>query len=194
MSYPSGPPAQAKDQTKLKGRLSLRYRLLRLILLISLVTIPFSLSRIATYISAAGWNLVTVEGQVTYEDEPVVGAKVLFVPQERNWFDSDLSALSYARTDAKGRFRLQTLDGINGAVSGRHLVFITTKEVKDPNFGPPVSFFDLQTDSISKARPITLRPEAIPEELNQKTEKVVIVSTFGTKKLRFDLKLKTDLQ
>ncbi|GEM_PF-1623532 len=156
--------------------LSITKRLSRWLLLVTIATLPYTLVQLPQLLKDIGWHLVTVEGRVTIEDEPVAGAKVLFVPMDYSGFGADTSSMSHARTDAQGKFSLNTIGGQNGAVNGRHLVFISTSEVGS-----------LEADSSAK---MVFRHETIPAILNRKTDKMVIVPYFGTSNLRFDIQLK----
>ena len=63
--------------------------------------------------------LGTVEGLVTIDGKPLVGAAVLFTPEGRG-------RTSIGITDAGGRYSLTYLRDIKGADLGRHTVRITT--------------------------------------------------------------------
>ncbi len=85
---------------------------------------------------AAGRNKVhPVEGSVTYKGQPVEGAIVLF-----HSVGSDIAASGL--TDSQGKFRLQTYEANDGAVSGNHRVTVQKVELKtvpnpeDENLGP----------------------------------------------------------
>lgn len=75
--------------------------------------------------SGSPYPLATVSGLVTLDDKPLVGARVGFQPRAQGG-SVNAGPGSYAKTDEKGRFTLQTLDGTNGAVVGQHRVRITT--------------------------------------------------------------------
>jgi hypothetical protein len=65
---------------------------------------------------------VPTGGTVLYNDQPVEGATVLFLPQGHNH-------AATGRTDSSGRFRLQTFDPGDGAVPGEYKVTIRKSEV-----------------------------------------------------------------
>jgi len=74
-----------------------------------------------------GYKLVPVSGKVTLNGEPVPEAHVSFEPRA-------VGPGCYARTDAEGRFTLQSvLDDKPGAVPGTHVVRITTARASDPS-------------------------------------------------------------
>lgn len=161
----------ASSQPQLPATLSFRRRMIRWLFIVTIATLPLYLFQIPGWISDWGWNLARVDGRVLLEGEPVVGAKVLFVPISRDVFTGNLSPVSVGRTDPQGRFELKTTTGGTGAVSGRHLVFITTKE---------------QTDA-----GVVQRLEAIPAQYNtQSSATVDVPPLLGIRNLKFDLKLK----
>jgi hypothetical protein len=60
--------------------------------------------------------LVPVEGRVTLNGQPLVGARVIFHPVGRSFRSPE------AMTDAEGRYRLQFCEGFPGAPPGRYRV------------------------------------------------------------------------
>ncbi|GDY08705.1 hypothetical protein LBMAG52_21910 [Planctomycetia bacterium] len=80
-----------------------------------------------------------VSGTVTYKGQPVADADVTFLCQEKNMS-------SFARTDAKGKFKLTSYASFDGAPSGKQTITVsklasaksTTKEVdlNDPTYDP----------------------------------------------------------
>jgi hypothetical protein len=65
---------------------------------------------------------VSVHGTVLYNQQPVEGATVTFVPQ-------DHTHAAVGRTDSSGRFQLRTFDRNDGAVPGRFQVTVSKVEV-----------------------------------------------------------------
>jgi hypothetical protein len=60
-----------------------------------------------------------VSGTVTYNGEPVVGAKVVFIPKEGG------SRNASGTTDSQGRYQLTTFEKNDGAVPGAYSVSIS---------------------------------------------------------------------
>lgn len=145
--------------------LSLSRRLFRLLVIFTIPTILIYLIQAPAVVTDMGLNLAPVTGKVTVDGEPVVSAKVLFVPLEPDLFSGEMSPLSVGRTDPRGEFQLKTLNGLNGAVTGRHLVFVTTEERSE-------------TGTIQ-------RTEVIPRDFRE----VVDVSYFMSKPIELNLKL-----
>ena len=73
--------------------------------------------------SAEPVELVEVHGKVFIDDAPVRAAKVFFVPEKRRSEQGYM--ISWGMTDAHGKFELQTADGRDGAIEGRHRVYIS---------------------------------------------------------------------
>jgi hypothetical protein len=63
-------------------------------------------------------NMAPVSGVVTYQGQPVVGARVVF--------HNDLAPrAATGTTDQEGKFRLTTFENFDGAVPGEHVVTIS---------------------------------------------------------------------
>ncbi|MBN1589051.1 MAG: carboxypeptidase regulatory-like domain-containing protein [Pirellulales bacterium] len=77
--------------------------------------------------------MVSVEGTVTLNEKPVVGALVSFQP------DDPMASPSYGETDEKGHYVLKFSPQRDGAMIGMHTVSITTKNenLKKPETLPP---------------------------------------------------------
>jgi hypothetical protein len=93
---------------------------------------PLWVAAAASYVLLAGcggpdYKLVPVSGKVTLNGKPVPEAHVSFEPRA-------VGPGCYARTDAEGRFTMQSvLDDKPGAVPGTHVVRITTARSGNPN-------------------------------------------------------------
>jgi len=124
-----------------------------------------------------GWHLGSVSGTVSVDGKPVADAKVLFVPIDQAGSDSDRSPVSVAKTDKDGRFFLETVDGRKGAVVGRHLVYVSTKEV------------DVSTDGEKRKR--ERKAEKIPNSGSRVLPETVLVKWFGGNRIRLDYSSKT---
>ena len=68
-------------------------------------------------------------GLVTFDGQPLSDATVVFKPA-----DSDGNT-AVGRTDAEGRFVLQTFGDKDGAIAGKHLVTVTKVETTKPPEG-----------------------------------------------------------
>lgn len=78
---------------------------------------------------------VAVSGTVFYKQQPSVGAKVMFAPQDHQY-------AAVGQTDSNGRFKLQTFEPADGAVPGKFKIAVTKFEVIDlPNGGIKENFF-----------------------------------------------------
>lgn len=67
-------------------------------------------------------ELAKVSGTVTFKQEPVEGATVIFVPQGH-------SNAAVSMTDAKGNFTLQSFDPGDGAALGTYQVIVKKVEI-----------------------------------------------------------------
>lgn len=81
---------------------------------------------------------VPARGIVTYNGEPVEKAVITFTPKQEG------GTSAYAKTDAKGRFVLQTFDADDGAVPGEYdvtvkkfLIVVPEKDEGDPGYVEP---------------------------------------------------------
>ena len=108
--------------------------------------------------------LVPVEGTVTLDGDPLVDAKVVFLPEQ--------GRPSSARTDESGRYRIMYTREVRGALIGRHKVQITTSleadESPDPEFENG-------------------RPESIPAKYNTQSTLVAEVSPRTNARVDFEL-------
>ena len=68
-----------------------------------------------------------VQGTVTQDGKPVVGARIEFIPQE--------GRPSQATTNDAGEFTLSYLDGVNGAVAGTHTVRVNPNPITTADAG-----------------------------------------------------------
>ena len=119
------------------------------------------------------YPLAPVSGRVTLDSVPLADARVGFEPI-RQGDQLDAGPGSYATTDAEGRYRLVSLEGGEGAVVGRHRVWIRTyRGVEGPN------------GSI-----VTKTPERVPPRYNAQTELTFTVQPKGSDEADFDLTTK----
>ena len=68
-------------------------------------------------------ELLPVSGEVLMDGKPFPGAKVLFIPQNKEL--GSRFAMSYAITDSDGKFTLRISDENMGAFAGTHYVMIS---------------------------------------------------------------------
>ncbi|MCC9607738.1 carboxypeptidase-like regulatory domain-containing protein [Blastopirellula sp. JC732] len=118
--------------------------------------------------NTGGFDYAPVSGTVTVNGRPLEGATVAFAPQGESL---NTGRPSLAQTDADGHFQLQTVNGIDGAVIGRHLVAITTKRL------------DPETQDV-------VARETIPVRYNAQSELSFDVPKEGSTSANFDLTLK----
>lgn len=136
---------------QMRGR---RWRgwLVRLLLVVGILAVFNGMVQPQWWVDQLGWNRVNVSGRIRLAERATVensasgtadnagadgagatepgtdrlgpgGIRLLFVPLERD-FSRRLQPFSYAESDAKGRFRLQVVNGGRGAARGRHLVYV----------------------------------------------------------------------
>ena len=74
------------------------------------------------------FQITNVSGTVTFDDEPLVGAEVVFAPMGEA--DAiDVGPVSVGTTDAEGRYSLTTIRGQKGAVVTKHRVSVGLKDI-----------------------------------------------------------------
>ena len=119
-----------------------------------------------------GYRRVPVSGVVTLDGDPLPQARVSFEPRREG---SQLNAGpgSYATTDAKGRYRMETIHGRRGAVVATHDVTISTFHAK---MNPAKDEVDVIT------------PERVPEPYRQQGALTFAVPPEGTDAADFSLK------
>jgi len=119
------------------------------------------------------YPLAPVSGRVTLDQVPLADARVGFEPI-RQGDQLNAGPGSYGTTDTEGRYRLVSLDGAEGAVVGRHRVWIRTYRAVE---GPDGSI-------------VTKTPERVPPRYNSQTELTFTVQPEGTDGADFDLRTK----
>ena len=70
----------------------------------------------------------TILGKVLLDNDPVEGAKVLFIPTRDRDARGFRLPIAFGVTNAKGEFHLKTSDGRNGAALGENDVWIMTRQ------------------------------------------------------------------
>ena len=70
----------------------------------------------------AEYEVVPVSGRVTLDGKPLADVGLMFVPLSEGRDNPNIGPGSLGRTDADGRFALQTVRGEDGAVTAKHIV------------------------------------------------------------------------
>ena len=70
-------------------------------------------------------DVYPVQGTVTHNGQPVVGADITF-------FNAEASRSAFGRTNDRGEYQLTTFSSNDGAVAGKHVVTITKVEAPLP--------------------------------------------------------------
>jgi len=81
-------------------------------------------------------KLVPVEGVVRINGKPAEGISIQFQP---DIMQGSKGPTSFASSDKKGKFRLRTYDGKDGAVVGTHLVILVDEQEERPEQGKRAS-------------------------------------------------------
>lgn len=118
-----------------------------------------------------------VVGVVTYQQQPVEGATVLFHAQ------GDTPAAT-AVTDARGRYRLRTFDPADGAVAGSYKVTISKYQLADEQQFEDDNALELAEDGREPEPPKALLPQQY--ETADRTDLIAEV-VQGKNELNFDL-------
>ena len=127
-------------------------------------------------------KVVPVSGRITLDDEPLAHAKVLFVPVVEKNQDNLLNVVSYGVTDEMGGFILQLDAGGDGAVIGKHIVFITTRQEEAGS----------KVDSAGKEFQLAQCDEKVPARYNRDTQLTYHVCECGNARADFELRSKVD--
>ena len=98
------------------------------------------------------YPLAPVSGVVLLDGRPLADARVSFEPR-RSGEGINAGPGSYGKTDAEGRYVLETLDGDRGAVVATHDVTISTFQAKA----------DLTSDEVEQV----VMEEKVPAEYNR---------------------------
>lgn len=85
------------------------------------------------------YEIVPVSGTVKLDGRPLAQARVIFQPMKQPGTKGEVGPGSYGKTDDQGRFTLETVDRLDGAVVGPHMVRITTLEVTAVSPGSDIS-------------------------------------------------------
>lgn len=119
----------------------------------------------------APYDFAPVSGVVTLDGEPLVDARVTFMPKRQG--NSLVSGPdSVGRTDSEGRFELETITGYSGAIVGKHTVRLSTLKQKVAEDGETF----LETS-----------PELVPAHYNSASKLVAEVPSNGGDDFAFEL-------
>ena len=135
---------------------------------------------LAVLLFAAGcggerYPVAPVSGIVTLDGMPLAEARIGFEPR-RQGDNPNAGPGSYAKTDAQGRYELQTLDGQTGAVVTTHDVWIRT-QVSPANRSGEI---------------IESTPERVPARYNEASILTFEVTPTGTDQANFALESTPD--
>lgn len=121
--------------------------------------------------SRRSYSLAPVTGRVTLDGAPLAGGVVNFQPQATG--ATTVGPGSTGRIDADGRYQLASIDGVPGAVVGRHLVRIYSRSPESAPKG--------DTDSPGSR-------ERVPSRYNYASELTFEVGPGGAASADFELK------
>lgn len=138
--------------------------------LFSLLPLLSSLLLIAAGCGGESYPVAPVSGQVTLDGQPLADARIGFEPR-RQGNNPNAGPGSYAKTDAQGRFELQTLKDEKGAVVTTHDVWIRT--------------FVAPADRSGEI--IESQPEKVPARYNDATTLTFTVPAEGSDQANFAL-------
>ncbi len=85
------------------------------------------------YMTSENRTVVQVEGRVLLDDQPVVDAQVVFVPEQSTPGTSGF-AISYGVTDSAGRYQLAFKDGTSGVLAGKHRVLVSKRLMNNGDY------------------------------------------------------------
>ena len=137
-------------------------------------------------------KLVPVSGKVTLDDDPVGGAKVVFLPEVLFGTDGQPLPCSSGLTDDSGNFQLQT-EGQPGAPAGNYRVLISKRETSSEEEPEELSDAELarRLAAIIPGRESEawMMAELIPTFYNLQTRLRFSVPPSGTKSADFSLSI-----
>ena len=134
----------------------------------------------------------SVCGQITLDGEPLMNAKIVFVPQKLMDRSREVIPMAYGMTDDKGKFKLPWSDGTARIKEGDYRVIIS-KQIKETDgqqfrLSDLVDEFEnLVPDEFAMFRNKVLRDELLPERYNENTILTFKVDPERSKTADFDL-------
>lgn len=143
------------------------------------------------------FQISPVSGTVTFDDQPLAGAEVIFAPVEGDTIN--VGPASIGTTDAEGRYSLATIRGQQGAIVTKHRVSVGFKPINGAEFARRLDAEYAKKPSMSereyKAVERRIRQsmkkdlgpqQSIPESYNKRTQLTFVVSG-PTEDANFDL-------
>jgi hypothetical protein len=131
--------------------------------------------------SGEGYETVPVSGRVTLDGQPLADVGLIFVPLAKDRDNPNVGPGSLGRTDADGRFTLQTINGEKGAVPVEHVVRMSPASNQGVVSSPDDFTPEGNIEAKPAARQLELPPEAADGSLRFK------VPRQGTDQADFDL-------
>ena len=136
----------------------------------------------------------SVSGRITLDGEPLMNAKIVFVPQKLMDQFREVIPMAYGVTDDKGKFKLTLSDGSSKIHDGDYRVIIS-KQMRDSD-EQRLRLSDL-VDEFENLVPADftmfgnqgIRDELLPERYNENTILTFKVKPGGSKSADFDLTL-----
>jgi hypothetical protein len=131
--------------------------------------------------SGKDYRTVPVSGRVTLDGKPLADAGLIFVPLAKDRDNPNVGPGSLGRTDAGGRFTLQTVYGETGAVPAEHVVRISLASKQDAEESPDDLTPEGNIEAAPAPRRLELPPSAVDGSLHFE------VPPEGTDQANFDL-------
>ncbi len=103
-----------------------------------------------------------VSGTITFEDQPLENARVMFVPIPSTTAEGIVKPIAFGQTDENGHYSLSMPGGAPGVVVGSHVVFVSKLE--------PLLLSNNKTDDTKTAKPDELAADTEPVTEAQKDE------------------------
>ena len=125
-----------------------------------------------------------VTGVVTYKGQPVVGADITFMNQEKK-------RSGFGRTDAEGRYELTTFAQNDGAVEGKSLVTVTKfVEVAETVAQPETDSEDYQPPGFGEDLGASNISDSIPAQYASAKSSGLFANIMTSGENKFDFELK----
>ncbi len=124
------------------------------------------------------FQLAPVSGTVTFDGEPLEGAEVVFAPMSSEDV-VEVGPASVGYTDDQGRYSLNTVKGLQGAVVTNHRVSVGFGEIDEAAVAAKVDEITSKNLNMpeqkvmaleSKVRKSMMSKKSIPESYNKKTQ------------------------
>lgn len=168
------------------------YYRLRIILAASVLSLLLLFPACENPFTEKQLELKPVSGKITFDGEPIAGAKVVFLPRKLFVEQSLPHPPATAITDDEGAFHLKT-DGADGAPTGDYLVLISKRDDKASGKEPDLSLIELTRDLDELKNKLLTEPwmsaETIPSFYNGQTRLRFTVPPRGTTHADFQLSI-----